>query len=76
MDDLIPTPSWLTDWGFSLAKETSYGESKYRPVDSSRDLQQVQELLRDPSISASMLLQHPHIQLTKDARKYLEQLTT
>jgi len=75
MDDLIPTPSWLSDWGFSLAKEAPHGESKYRPVDCTRDLEQVRELLQDPTISASMLLSHPHLVFTPDARKYLEQLT-
>jgi len=64
----------LAAWGYEFAEEASHEPKQYKPVDCTRDLQQVRELLRDPSITALMLIQHPHIQLTKDARTYLEGL--
>ncbi len=70
----IETPSWLKDWGFELAKEAPIREVR-EPVmvDWARDVSQVRQMLEE-GITPAMILEHPYIRLTEDAKKYLETL--
>jgi hypothetical protein len=72
----IETPSWLRAWGFELAKEapTREVEVSCGPVDCSRNLEQVKQILQEEGVTPEMLLKHPYIRLTTEARKYLEAL--
>jgi hypothetical protein len=71
----VPVPEWLSKWNFEMAREASTPseERKAAIVDHFRDVQQVKDLLRDTTITPAMLLDHPFIKLTADARKFLEE---
>jgi len=64
----------LAKWGFTLVKEAPRTEPEPRePRDLFRDVERVKQLLAE-GITAEMILSHPHIKLTAEARAYLEKL--
>jgi hypothetical protein len=65
----------LADWGFDTPREASRESREYVPVNRARNLVQVQELLAE-GITADQLLNHPFIELTIEAKVYLEGLET
>jgi len=69
----IETPEWLTRWGFTLAKEAPTSQPVERePRDPYRDVEQVKQLLLAEGITPAMLLAHPHIKFTAEAKDFLE----
>ena len=66
----------LAKWGFGTPKSNDGGRGNANPPaprDLLRDVEQVKELLAS-GITPQMLLSHPFIKLTAEARAYLEKL--
>ncbi len=69
----------LAKWGFKAPRgrdgKVSNEANPPEPRDPYHDVQQVKQMLLDEDITPEMILSHPYIKLSADARAYLEGFT-